>query len=131
MRRYLPVSRDGPHARGAGGAGGAGRLGELPEVRPERFDSAGNQRRLEPSFHAHREEFAVSGFNVVVADLDISAATAMAGSLGNQAHKAEAVQMDVGQPESVAAGFSRIAEKHGRCDVLVNCAGIAKGVPFP
>lgn len=38
--------------------------------------------------------------------------------------------MDVGQPESVAAAFSQIADKHGRCDVLVNCAGVAKVFPF-
>jgi 3-oxoacyl-[acyl-carrier protein] reductase len=71
-----------------------------------------------------------SGFTVVVADLDIAAATAMAGSLASEGYKAEAVQMDVGQPESVATAFSQIAERHGRCDVLVNCAGIAKVFPF-
>ena len=50
--------------------------------------------------------------------------------LAGDGHAAEALHMDVGQSESVAEGFSRIAERHGRCDVLVNCAGIAKVFPF-
>ena len=76
------------------------------------------------------QQLAKSGFTVVVADLDLTAATAMAGTLANEGHMAEAIQMDVGQPESVASGFSRISGQHGRCDVLVNCAGIAKVFPF-
>lgn len=76
------------------------------------------------------QQLAKSGFTVVVADLDATAATGMAGKLASEGHMAEAVQMDVGQPESVADGFSRISGQHGRCDVLVNCAGIAKVFPF-
>jgi NAD(P)-dependent dehydrogenase (short-subunit alcohol dehydrogenase family) len=76
------------------------------------------------------QQLAGSGFTVVVADLDLTAATATAAALASEGHKAHAVQMDVGQPESVAAAFSQIADKHGRCDVLVNCAGIAKVFPF-
>lgn len=71
-----------------------------------------------------------SGFTVVVADLDLAAATATAGTLAGEGHKAQAVRMDVGQAESVTAAFSQIAQEHGRCDVLVNCAGIAKVFPF-
>ena len=41
-----------------------------------------------------------------------------------------AVQMDVGKPESIAAAFASIGKEYGRCDVLVNGAGIAKLVPF-
>lgn len=76
------------------------------------------------------QQLAQSGFMVVVADLDLTAATAMAGTLASGGHKAQAVQMDVGQAESVTAAFSQITEEHGRCDVLVNCAGIAKVFPF-
>jgi 3-oxoacyl-[acyl-carrier protein] reductase len=76
------------------------------------------------------QQLAASGFTVIVADLDVAAATAMAGRLTSDGHTAEAVQMDVGQPESVEAAFSRISGQHGRCDVLVNCAGIAKVFPF-
>jgi 3-oxoacyl-[acyl-carrier protein] reductase len=76
------------------------------------------------------EQLAKSGFTVVVADLDATAASEMAGTLASQGHSADALQMDVGQPESVAAGFSRISDQYGRCDVLVNSAGIAKVFPF-
>jgi 3-oxoacyl-[acyl-carrier protein] reductase len=76
------------------------------------------------------QQLAMSGFTIVVADLDTTAASEMAGTLASQGHSAEALQMDVGQPESVAAGFSKISDQHGRCDVLVNSAGIAKVFPF-
>jgi NAD(P)-dependent dehydrogenase (short-subunit alcohol dehydrogenase family) len=76
------------------------------------------------------QQLAESGFTVVVADLDVAAATAIAGKLTSEGRKAEAIQLDVGQPESVAAAFSRISGQYGRCDVLVNCAGIAKVFPF-
>lgn len=75
-------------------------------------------------------QLAASGFTIVVADLDATAATEMAGKLASDGHAAEAIRMDVGQPQSVADGFSKIDERHGRCDVLVNCAGIAKVFPF-
>ena len=39
---------------------------------------------------------------------------------------AEAVEMDVGDPESIRGGIDAIADKHGRLDVLVNNAGITR-----
>lgn len=75
-------------------------------------------------------QLALTGFRVVIADRDLDAANDMAGKMTGVGHAAEALHMDVGQSESVAEGFSRIAERHGRCDVLVNCAGIAKVFPF-
>jgi 3-oxoacyl-[acyl-carrier protein] reductase len=76
------------------------------------------------------QQLATSGLRVVVADLDFKAATTTAESLASVGLAAQAIQMDVGQPESVASAFSKIAERHARCDVLVNCAGIAKVFPF-
>ena len=38
--------------------------------------------------------------------------------------------MDVGRPESITQAFERVEREHGRCDILVNCAGIAKVFPF-
>lgn len=76
------------------------------------------------------QRLAKSGFFVVVADLDVAAATAMADSLKREGQAAQALQMDVGRPESVSEGFAKIADQHGRCDALVNCAGIAKVFPF-
>ena len=40
--------------------------------------------------------------------------------------KAFATKIDVADPESAAAGVSRIAEERGRLDILVNNAGISK-----
>jgi len=33
--------------------------------------------------------------------------------------------MDVGRPESIAQAFAHVERDFGRCDILVNCAGIA------
>src|SRR5262249_42315585 len=38
--------------------------------------------------------------------------------------------LDVGQPESIARAFAHIRATYGRCDVVVNNAGIAKTFPF-
>lgn len=38
--------------------------------------------------------------------------------------------LDVAQPDSVARGFAWVEGEFGRCDVLVNSAGIAKVFPF-
>jgi 3-oxoacyl-[acyl-carrier protein] reductase len=75
-------------------------------------------------------QLAMSGFSVVIADLDVKAASDLAGQLTGEGYTAQGLQMDVGRAESIAQGFAAIAEKHGRCDVLVNCAGIAKVFPF-
>jgi len=76
------------------------------------------------------QQLAGSGFTVIVADLDVAAAKETARRLASEGHAAEAIQMDVGQPESIADAFSRLSRERGRCDVLVNCAGIAKLFPF-
>ncbi len=75
-------------------------------------------------------QLAASGLKIIVADLDLQAATGMVDKLVGDGHAAQALQMDVGRPESIAEGFARISQEHGRCDVLVNCAGIAKVMPF-
>ena len=76
------------------------------------------------------ERLAAAGHRVVVTDLDGSAAAATANKLQSKGMKAAALVMDVSQPESIAAAFAKVAEEYGRCDVLVNCAGIAKVFPF-
>ncbi len=75
-------------------------------------------------------QLAASGLKIIVADLDLQAATGMVDKLVGDGHAAQALQMDVGRPESIAEGFAKISQEHGRCDVLVNCAGIAKVMPF-
>ena len=84
------------------------------------------------------EALAVAGHQVVVADLDFEAAAATAdrlnrvgGQVGGQAGgQAVALAMDVGRPESITRAFAQIERDFGRCDILVNCAGIAKIFSF-
>jgi NAD(P)-dependent dehydrogenase (short-subunit alcohol dehydrogenase family) len=73
---------------------------------------------------------AASGHTVLVADLDSEAAKATARELQATGCSARAMQLDVGKPDSITAVFGEIDREHGRCDILVNCAGIAKVFPF-
>lgn len=76
------------------------------------------------------ERLATAGSTVLVADLDLSSAEASAAALRDRGGKAAALHLDVGRADSVAAAFARVEADHGRCDILVNCAGIAKLFPF-
>ena len=76
------------------------------------------------------ERLAQDGMTVVVADIDIDAAGTTAERIRAAGGKATAQQLDVGSPESIQRAFERVAQAHGRCDVLVNNAGIAKVFPF-
>ena len=76
------------------------------------------------------ESLAAAGHQVLVADLDIEAAAATALRLTQSGGKAVALAMDVGRPDSIAQAFAQLEQDFGRCDILVNCAGIAKVFPF-
>ena len=76
------------------------------------------------------ERLAKNGLTVLVADIDEAAARKMANQLCEKGWAAAPLPMDVGRPESIAAAFSQVEKEYGRCDVLVNCAGIAKVFPF-
>ena len=76
------------------------------------------------------ESLAAAGHQVLVADLDIEAAAATALRLTQAGGKALALAIDVGQPQSIAQAFAQVEQDFGRCDILVNCAGIAKVFPF-
>jgi NAD(P)-dependent dehydrogenase (short-subunit alcohol dehydrogenase family) len=73
---------------------------------------------------------AATGMTVVVADRDEAAAAATAAELRGEGATAEAQAVDVSDADSVAGAFDEIERRHGRCDVLVNSAGIAKVYPF-
>jgi len=73
---------------------------------------------------------AATGMTVIVADRDEAAAAATAANLRAESVTAEAQALDVSDPDSVAGAFADIERRHGRCDVLVNSAGIAKVYPF-
>ena len=76
------------------------------------------------------ERLAAAGHQVLVADLDVEAAEATALRLREAGGHALALALDVGRPESVAQTFEHVDRNFGRCDILVNCAGIAKVFPF-
>jgi NAD(P)-dependent dehydrogenase (short-subunit alcohol dehydrogenase family) len=70
------------------------------------------------------------GMTVVIADINGEAAERAAAVLRESGHQAAALQMDVGSPASIEQGFATLRADYGRCDVLVNSAGIAKVIPF-
>ena len=76
------------------------------------------------------ERLAAQGLHVVIADRDIAAATQTADKLRQSGLSASTVEVDVGLPDSIARAFAQIAQSFARCDVLVNCAGVAKVFPF-
>jgi len=73
---------------------------------------------------------AALGHQVLVADLDFDAAQATASELHAAGGRASALRLDVGKPASIAAAFEQVERDQGRCDILVNSAGIAKVFPF-
>ena len=75
------------------------------------------------------ERLCAAGMAVLVADLEVQAAERTAAALREAGGNAAAIELDVAQPESVAAAFAKVEADYGRCDVLVNCAGITRFVP--
>ena len=74
--------------------------------------------------------FAAKGSIVIVADIDDSAAQAVADEIQSAGGKAEAVVMDVTDPQSVAAAREQINAAVGPISILVNNAGTTRGGPF-
>ena len=69
-----------------------------------------------------------AGATVVVADLNLAGAEAVAAAIGNGAF---AVEMDVTNRQSVEAAVAHVIVKTGRLDILVNNAGIGgKAAPL-
>jgi len=76
------------------------------------------------------ERLARVGHHVIVADRDEVASTALVTQLQSQQLSVSAIAIDVGNHGAIASAFDTIASEHGRCDILVNCAGVAKVFPF-
>lgn len=76
------------------------------------------------------DRLATDGFTVVVADRDVPAAEDTAEKCRSAGLRALAMSVDAGSSSSIASLFESIAAALGRCDVLVNNAGIAKTYPF-
>ena len=76
------------------------------------------------------EQLARDGLTVLVSDVNLREAEKTAQGFRDAGMSAAPLQMDVGAPTSIAAAFASIDAEYGRCDVLVNNAGIAKTFPF-
>ena len=66
---------------------------------------------------------ASAGAFVVIGDIDDHGAASVAASIRESGHRAEAIHVDVTDPESAASGVARARELGGSFDVLVNNAG--------
>jgi 3-oxoacyl-[acyl-carrier protein] reductase len=73
---------------------------------------------------------AADGFTVAVADLDFEAATSCAADLRSQGHRAVPIRVDVADVADIDSMVATLDDVLGRCDVLVNNAGIASTAPF-
>ena len=70
------------------------------------------------------KRFASEGASVVVSDVNLEAAEAVALGLRSGGHKAIAIGADIAQGEACRQLVSEVVEQLGRIDVLVNNAGI-------
>jgi NAD(P)-dependent dehydrogenase (short-subunit alcohol dehydrogenase family) len=66
---------------------------------------------------------AADGCHVIAADLDEAEAQGTADAIRAAGHSAQALRVDVSSAPSVDALVERVAQDHGRIDVLVNTAG--------
>ena len=70
------------------------------------------------------QAFATAGARVSIADLNLSAARAVAQQINASGGIADAIQMDVAHEDQVNAGIEHAAREFGALDVLVSNAGI-------
>ena len=73
---------------------------------------------------------AQQGMHVLIGDIDETQARAKAEALTGAGWTASALRIDVGDPASITSAFEVIDRQCGRCDIVVNNAGIAKTSPF-
>ena len=76
------------------------------------------------------ERLAMDGLHVLVADINLEAANVTAGKINASGGSAAALCMDVSDPEAISQIFATIELDYGRCDVLINNAGVAKTYAF-
>lgn len=76
------------------------------------------------------QRFAAAGAAVVLADIDVAAAEAAAGTLREQGWDATARAVDVAVPASVERLVAEVAAERQRIDHLINSAGVSGGIPL-
>ena len=76
------------------------------------------------------EAFAQAGYQTMIADVNEADSQALADSLNTQSLQARFLRLDVADAASIARFFATVERDYGRCDVLVNNAGIAKTVAY-
>ena len=74
--------------------------------------------------------FARAGARLVLADIDEANGAKAAAELRADGHVADYLQVDLTQPDSIAAFAARVQERSGTPDVIVNGAGWGKTHPF-
>src|ERR1700712_5287132 len=67
-----------------------------------------------------------NGAEVIIADIDLAIAQAGQAELEQKGYTVEVHRLDVTQPSEVEALADQILTKHGRVDILVANAGIAR-----
>lgn len=72
------------------------------------------------------ESLAGLGGAVIVSDMNLEGAKAVAAALIQQGHQAKAIQVDVSNAESVKAMVAETLSEYGRVDSLINNAGITR-----
>ncbi len=70
-------------------------------------------------------EYARSGAITIIAEVNTGAGKETAARISSQGGKAEFIQTDVSDPESISKMFKIIGEKFGKVDILVNNTGIS------
>ena len=76
------------------------------------------------------QRMAEEGYGVVVADVNLAAAESLVKELTGAGLSAIAVHMDVSSEEEVEAGFDRMVETYGSCDLVMSNAGVQIVHPF-
>jgi NAD(P)-dependent dehydrogenase (short-subunit alcohol dehydrogenase family) len=71
-----------------------------------------------------------AGMHVVITDVSMDAAQTVVAAITERGNAATAMKLDVGDIDAIADFFVKLDGTLGRCDVLVNNAGVASLIPF-